>query len=130
MVAAAKRPTRSTRLVAETGRTLRIEAWAGEGSFARVYRAVYEANGTVCAIKVAKPEVAGAAERLRAQEKVLAAVQHPRLTALWDRGDFEGTPWLALEWLSGPTLRDEIEERRRLPLKQALEVLVGVLEGL
>jgi serine/threonine-protein kinase len=130
MATAIKRPTQNTRLIAETGRTLRVESWAGEGSFARVYRAAYEANGTVCAIKLAKPEVAGAAERLRSQERVLAAVQHPRLCALWDRGEFDSGLWLALEWLNGPTLRDEIDAKRRLPLKQALDVLTGVLEGL
>jgi serine/threonine-protein kinase len=129
------RPAPGVSLPTASGGIVVIRAWRGEGSYARVYRAAYARPGdspldaTQCALKLPKPEIAEAADRLRREGEVLARLNHPRVVKLLDRGD--GTaPFLALEWLEGETLLDLVHARRRLPLRQALELLAGLAEAL
>lgn len=119
-----------TRLTADTGRDLTVCSWRGEGSYARVYRAEYGPGGGPCAVKVAKPEVPEAEARLRHEGRVLAELRHPRVVALLDTGRHGSALLLVLEWLEGDTLLDLVASRRRLPLRQSLEILEAVCEGL
>lgn len=117
------------RLVADSGQSVLVRAWRGEGSYARVYQGVLEPTGALCAVKAAKPEIPEAGERLRRERGVLTAVRHPHLVRLLDGGNEGGLPWLALEWLEGETLLDLIAARRRLPLRASLEHLETVLDA-
>lgn len=114
----------------EQGETVLVERWRGEGSFARVYRAMLTHSGTPCALKMAKPEVADSASWLAAEREVLERVKHPHLAAALGAGDAAGTPFLLLEWLDGDTLLDLVSSRRRLPLRQALDLLQPVTSAL
>lgn len=119
-----------TGLVTRRGERLTVTAWRGEGSYARVYRGALGLHQTPCALKLAKAEIDGAVPRLRAEEAVLRAVRHPRIVALLDAGEHGELPFLVLEWLEGETLLDLIARRRRLPLRQALELIEAVADGL
>ncbi|HTE17504.1 MAG TPA: protein kinase [Armatimonadota bacterium] len=114
-------------LPCEGGSPVLLRAWRGEGSYARVYQGTR--IGAPCAVKLAKAEIPEAADRLRAEREVLAAVRHPRIVALLDRGDYHGIPFLVLEWLEGGTLLELVQSRRRLPLRQSLEFLEAVCDG-
>jgi len=110
------------RLASTEGVAVRVVAWAAEGSYARVYRAERDDGGSV-AIKLAKAEVPGAAERLRVEAIALSRVQHPRLVRLVGRGEWERLPFHLIEWIDGETLRDRLARERRLPLRIALALL-------
>jgi serine/threonine protein kinase len=116
-------------LETENGQRVRVEAWRGEGSYARVYHAVRLPDNEAGALKVAKRETPEAAVRLAHERRILAAVQHPRVVRLLGAGCAYDSPFLLLEWLDGDTLRDLIAARRRLPLKQALELFTAACEA-
>lgn len=110
-------------LHSDSGEAVHVGPWHGEGSYARVYRATLAGTGCGCALKIAKPEISDSAEWLREERKVLEAVQHPHLVKLLGAGSTEVAPFLLLEWLEGDALHDLVRARRRLPLRQALEIL-------
>jgi serine/threonine protein kinase len=112
------------------GEEVVVRAWRGEGSHARVYEGRYSRTAGSCALKVAKPEVEGAALRLAAEQRVLTGLRHPRIVSLLDWGSHAGVPYLVLEWLDGDMLLDVVARRRRLALRQALEYAEQLFEGL
>jgi serine/threonine protein kinase len=116
-------------LETETGQRLRVEAWRGEGSYARVYHAVSLPENEPGALKVAKPEIPEAAARLAYERAILSAVRHPRVVRLLSAGRAYGSPFLLLEWLDGESLRDLVAARRRLPLKSSLELFAAACEA-
>lgn len=116
-------------LETETGQRVRVEAWRGEGSYARVYHAVRLPDNEAGALKVAKRETPEAAVRLAHERRILTAVRHPRVVRLLGAGCAYDSPFLLLEWLDGDTLRDLVAARRRLPLKQALELFTAACEA-
>ncbi|MGV3724540.1 MAG: protein kinase domain-containing protein [Actinomycetota bacterium] len=116
-------------LETENGQKVRVEAWRGEGSYARVYHAVRLPDNEAGAVKVAKRETPEAAVRLAHERRILAAVQHPRVVRLLGAGCAYDSPFLLLEWLDGETLRDLVAARRRLPLRQALELFTAACEA-
>ena len=62
--------------------------------------------------------------------EVLRRVDHPHLVRLLDAGEHQGTPWLAMELLPGPTLAERLEREGSLPIRDALEVARALLGGL
>jgi hypothetical protein len=129
-IASTSRILAGASLATELGEAVTVRSWRGEGSYARVYRAFYSRTRGECAVKIAKPEVPDAADRLRREREVLAPVRHSKVVSLLDAGSIHGTPFLVLEWLEGETLLDVVNARRRgLALRQALEVLEAAAEG-
>lgn len=100
-----------------------VRSWVTEGSYAHVYRGAYGRDGVPCAVKLPKTHVDAAVELLRLQGEILSRVRAPGVVRLLDRGAQDHVPFLVLEWLEGGTLQDLVQRRRRLPLRQALEVL-------
>jgi serine/threonine protein kinase len=108
--------------------------WVGEGSYSRVYRA--EGPVGVAALKLAKTEVEGAAERLCREREALRQLAHPAIPELRDTGRTspssgcpDGAPWLALRWVDGETLRRRLERTRALPLAQAVPMLARIADA-
>lgn len=85
----------------------RVEALLGEGGMGQVYRATDERLRRQVALKVISAEVlgAGAAERLLREARAAAAIDHPNVVAIFDVGDVDGITFLAMELVSGATLR-------------------------
>jgi serine/threonine protein kinase len=112
------------RVRGERGREYQVLEWRGEGSFSRIYRA-QEARpgGAFSALKLAKADVTGAAERIERERTVRARVRHARLAELRDTGRWDGAPFLVLAWIDGTDLRRMVERQRRLPLVTALGYL-------
>jgi serine/threonine protein kinase len=119
-------------LRAARGPTVVIRGWRGEGSFARVYRGEYSQPARPCALKLAKAEIPEAGLRLEREREVLDGLRHPHVVELLDHGQADpwSIPFLVLEWLDGETLLDSVAARRRLPLRQALEWLDGICQGI
>jgi hypothetical protein len=85
----------------------RIGERIGSGGMGVVYRAVHEKSDATVAIKMLR---AGAADRrFREEGKVLARLDHPGLVSVLDEGEYDGSPFLVLAYVSGPTLRELLE---------------------
>lgn len=110
-------------LRSERGEAVHVGPWRGEGSYARVYRATLPGAASECALKVAKPEIPDSSHWLQEERRVLEEVQHAHLVKLLGAGSSDAGPFLLLEWLEGEALLDVVRARRRLPMRQALEIL-------
>lgn len=66
-------------------------------------------------------------ERFRREAEAAAGLQHPNVVAVFDRGDVDGTYYIAMQLLEGPSLKDLID--RGLTPEEAVGLIRQVLEG-
>ena len=103
----------------------------GTGGSAQVFRAWDRTLRREVALKVLRPETAGANARRRlAREAALARdVESPHLLRVFDVGEAEGLAFLILELLPGGSLRDRLRSGP-LPVGEAVEIGRQLLSGL
>ncbi len=66
-------------------------------------------------------------ERFRREAEAAAGLQHPNVVAVFDRGDVDGTYYIAMQYLEGRTLKQVIDAG--LAPEQAAALIRQVLEG-
>ena len=66
-------------------------------------------------------------ERFRREAEAAARLQHPNIVAVFDRGEFEGTYYIAMQYVEGPTLKGLIDAG--LTPEQAVALIRQVLEA-
>src|SRR5436305_7239258 len=111
----------------------RLERKCGSGGMADVYLATDESLGRSVAIKILSDRYAqddGFVERFRREASSAAGLNHPNIVAVYDRGEAEGTYYIAMEYLDGPTLKDEITRRAPLPEPEAIAWATQALDAL
>jgi beta-lactam-binding protein with PASTA domain len=111
----------------------RIESALGSGASAHVFGAWDTSLRRRVAIKVLHPALAGDSaflRRFRAEAQAAASLAHPHVLAVHDWGDDETGPFLVLELCAGGSLRDLLDDGRRLTVAQALAVGAQAAEGL
>jgi Tol biopolymer transport system component/serine/threonine protein kinase len=120
-----------------TGRRLgvyQIQERIGAGGMGEVYRAHDTRLGRDVAIKVLPPLFALERERVSRfdrEARVLAALNHPHIAAIYGVEDVEGVRGLVLEFVNGPTLADRVAAGP-LTLADALTIalqIAGALEA-
>src|ERR671925_2020203 len=102
----------------------RIVRKLGSGGMANVYLAEDEELGRRVAIKVLNERHANDdsfIERFRREAKNAAGLSHPNIVSIYDRGEAEGTYYIAMEYLSGRSLKELIVSRGPTPIKIAIE---------
>jgi len=109
-----------------------IVAPIGRGGMGEVYRARDSRLGRDVAIKVLPPSLASDPERVRRFERearLLAALSHPNIGAIYGLEDAHGTVGLVLELIEGPTLADRLAAGS-LKVQEALRVARQLAEAL
>ncbi len=66
-------------------------------------------------------------QRFQREAESAAGLQHPNVVSVFDRGEFEGTYYIAMQYIDGPTLKQLID--RGLTPEQAVALIRQVLEG-
>jgi hypothetical protein len=92
----------------------RIVRKLGTGGMANVYLAEDEVLGRRVAIKILNDRHAGDdqfVERFRREAKNAASLSHPNIVSIYDRGEAEGTYYIAMEYLDGRSLKELIVAR-------------------
>jgi Tol biopolymer transport system component/tRNA A-37 threonylcarbamoyl transferase component Bud32 len=110
----------------------RIKALLGAGGMGEVYRAEDSRLGREVAVKVIRhAETADGrlVERFEREAKVLAALSHPHLLAVYDYGRQDGMTYIVTELLQGQTLAEKLKEGP-LDLPSALRIACETAEGL
>ncbi|MET3987366.1 Stk1 family PASTA domain-containing Ser/Thr kinase [Streptomyces sp. PvR034] len=111
----------------------RIDSRIAVGGMATVYRAVDTRLDRVLALKVMHPALAadGAfVERFIREAKSVARLAHPNVVGVFDQGTDGPFVFLAMEYVSGCTLRDVLRERGALRPRAALDILEPMLAAL
>src|SRR5213075_3011943 len=95
----------------------------GTGGMANVYLAEDQELGRRVAIKVLDDRHASDdqfVERFRREAKAAAALSHPNIVSIYDRGETDGTYYIAMEYLDGRSLKELIVARGPLPISDAI----------
>jgi eukaryotic-like serine/threonine-protein kinase len=110
----------------------RIVRKLGSGGMANVYLAEDEELGRRVAIKILNDRHASDesfVERFRREAKNAAGLSHPNIVSVYDRGEAEGTYYIAMEYLEGRSLKERIVAEGPLPISAAIEVTRQVLRA-
>jgi len=98
----------------------RLDAVIGRGGMGSVWSATHLGLGHRIAIKLISREFIRSADALRrfdAEAKAAARLQSRHVVQVYDNGTLDdGTPYIAMELLSGESLQHRIEERGRIAL--------------
>jgi serine/threonine protein kinase len=110
-----------------------ILAPLAEGGMGAVYRARRTLLGDEVAIKVVRAEQTGPTprERFLRESRACARLRHPHIVSILDFNvDEADHPFLVMELLSGPSLKDEIAARGPLPLSEVQDIVLQVCAAL
>ena len=100
----------------------------GEGGMGTVYRATDQVLGRNVAIKFLKDSgTEEVVERIRLEAQILARLVHDRIVRLYDFGDSEGTHFLVMEEVNGPSFSNRLSD---LLLEDRLRICGQVAEAL
>src|SRR4051794_29052318 len=100
---------------------------------ASVYVALDERLDREVALKVMRPSLAADetfVSRFRREARSAARLSHPHVVAVYDQGDDEGRMFLAMELVTGHTLREVMQAEGPLTPRAALDILDPVLQAL
>ena len=111
----------------------RIISRIGSGGMADVYAAEDLQLGRKVALKLLYRRFAEDAEfveRFRREASAAAGLQHPNVVQVYDRGAWDGTYYIAMEYLEGRSLKSIIREHGALDPQYAVDVATQVLRAL
>jgi eukaryotic-like serine/threonine-protein kinase len=111
----------------------RIMRKLGTGGMANVYLAEDQELGRRVAIKILDDRHAGDdqfIERFRREAKNAASLSHPNIVSIYDRGEAEGTYYIAMEYLDGRSLKELIVSRGPAPVNIAVDYARQILAAL
>ncbi|MCC6223850.1 MAG: Stk1 family PASTA domain-containing Ser/Thr kinase [Thermoleophilia bacterium] len=111
----------------------RILERLGSGGMANVYLAEDIELGRRVAIKILNDRYAHDeqfVERFRREAKAAAALSHPNIVSIYDRGEAEGTYYIAMELIEGRNLKELIRASGRLRPAQAIAHTRQILAAL
>jgi serine/threonine protein kinase/formylglycine-generating enzyme required for sulfatase activity len=116
------------------GRYLVLER-LGAGAMGVVYAAYDPELDRKIALKLLRAQEGRGGEKARRQErlvreaKAIAKLSHPNVVGIFDVGLHEGQVFMAMEYLSGGTLRDWMNAKKR-PWREIVKMFIEVGQGL
>jgi serine/threonine protein kinase/Tol biopolymer transport system component len=122
--------------IAMTGRTVggyHLQTMLGAGGMGEVYRARDSKLGRDVAIKILPRAVTSEPARLARFERearMLAALNHQNICAIYGLEEADGVRFLILELVEGGTLAERIREHGRLPIPEALRIARQIVDAL
>src|SRR6476659_11401959 len=108
----------------------RVVRKLGTGGMANVYLAEDQELGRSVAIKMLDERHSQDeqfVERFRREAKNAAGLSHPNIVSIYDRGQAEGTYYIAMEYLEGRTLKELIVGRGPAPIKITIDYARQIL---
>src|SRR6478672_12335093 len=104
----------------------------GAGGMGAVYKAYDNKLQRVVALKVLPPEYVSQQDRRRRffqEARAASVLNHPHILTVYEVGEDDGAPYIAMEYVEGETLRQKIKSRA-LQLKQSLDIAIQIADGL
>ncbi|MBV8713122.1 MAG: Stk1 family PASTA domain-containing Ser/Thr kinase [Solirubrobacterales bacterium] len=104
----------------------------GAGGMADVFLAEDEQLGRQVALKLLYQRFAedpGFVERFRREAQAAAGLQHPNVVSVYDRGAYDGTYYIAMEYLPGRSLKQLIRQEAPLEPIRAIDITLQILKA-
>jgi serine/threonine protein kinase/AAA+ ATPase superfamily predicted ATPase len=105
----------------------------GEGGMGEVYLAEDTNLNRKTAIKVLSHRTGYKQEtkrRFKLEAQAVAALNHPNIITIFELGEFEGNPFIVMEYVQGKSLRDLLNKRKNLSTEEAVTYMIQICEGL
>ena len=125
-------PVRAVDLSGRTVTHFRVVEKLGQGGMGVVYRAEDLKLGRTVALKFLAPHMSVGEEhrsRFVQEARALAAIDHPHICAVHEIDEAEGSLFLAMTLVDGPTLKEKIGAGP-LELDEALRITIDAAQGL
>jgi eukaryotic-like serine/threonine-protein kinase len=110
----------------------RVLSRLGSGGMAEVYLAEDQLLGRQVAVKVLHHHFAEDqefVERFRREASSAAALSHQNIVGIFDRGEWNGTYYIAMEYVAGRSLKTIVRDEGPLDPAVAIDIVVQILRG-
>lgn len=105
----------------------------GSGGFGQVYKATHTVLDRVVALKLMAPAQCPGRQLREVFRRELAAVtrlNHPNVATTFDANEIDGTLFMAMEFVEGPTLHALVDDNGPPPLDLAVSIMAQAARGL
>ncbi len=105
----------------------------GRGGFAVVYKARDVELDRLVALKILRPALSddpGFVARFKQEARAAARLKHPHIVTVYDAAQIDERLIIAMQYVEGRTLRDELQEQGLLPLDRTLTILEQIADAL
>jgi serine/threonine-protein kinase len=110
----------------------RVVSRLGSGGMADVYLAEDQLLGRSLAVKVLHHHFAEDqefVERFRREASSAAGLSHPNIVGIFDRGEWDGTYYIAMEYVPGRSLKELVREQGPLDPVVAIDIVTQILQA-
>src|SRR5437879_12742971 len=104
----------------------RVISRLGSGGMADVYLAADELLGRLLAVKLLHPHFAEDqefVERFKREASSAAGLSHPNIVGIFDRGEWQGTYYIAMEYVAGRSLKDALRQEGAMDAASAIDIV-------
>ena len=105
----------------------------GEGGMGAVYKARDRELNRMVALKVIRPELAGSQaiiDRFKQELLLATRVTHKNVIRIYDLSEAEGMKFITMEFVEGEDLRSLMQQKKKLPPEEAVEIMLQVCRAL
>jgi beta-lactam-binding protein with PASTA domain/predicted Ser/Thr protein kinase len=110
----------------------RVISRLGSGGMADVYLAEDQLLGRSLAVKVLHHHFAEDqefVERFRREASSAAGLSHPNIVGIFDRGEWDGTYYIAMEYVPGRSLKELVRDQGPLEPAMAIDIVTQILQA-
>ena len=115
------------------GNRYEIISRIGSGGMSDVYKATDLKLNRAVAIKVLKSEYSNEknfVSKFRMEAQSAAGLAHPNIVNVYDVGEDRGVHYIVMELVEGITLKKYIERKKKLEIRESIEVAMQVARGI